>query len=389
MFSSRLRWNLEPNLLTRLLQSRRESGATILDLTESNPTRAGLNYPQDAILDALTEPDSLVYEPSPAGLLHAREAVSAYYSARGVRVAPERIVLTASTSEAYAYLFKLLTDPGDEVLVPRPSYPLFDFLAALESVRPVAYPLEYHGCWSLDLDALRAAVSPRTRALVLVNPNNPTGSFIKRAELGDLLSLCVEKELAIISDEVFSDYTFAPDAKRVPTLAGAEQVLTFCFSGLSKIAGLPQMKVGWIVLSGPPAQRQAALERLELIADTYLSVSTPIQHAAPRLLGLVENIQQQIQQRVRSNLESVRFAVGPDFPCRVLDVEGGWYATIEIPRTRTDEQWCIELLERDAVLVQPGFFYDFPSEAYLVVSLLTSAAKFEEGIGRLLARVAS
>ena len=315
--------------------------------------------------------------------------MSAYYAKRGLEVAPDRVLLTASTSEAYAFLFKLLADAGDQILVPRPSYPLFEYLAALESVRPVPYALRYHGRWTLDVDELARAVTPRTRAVVLVNPNNPTGSFVTREELGRLIPLCKENELAILSDEVFADYTFGPNAERVPTLAALDEVLTFCLSGLSKVAGLPQMKLGWIVMAGPQAEQQAARERLELIADTYLSVGTPVQQALPRLLELGAAVRDQIQARVRANLSFLQNAARANAPASVLDVEGGWYAILQVPRTRSEEQWCLELLETDGVLVKPGYFYDFESEACLVVSLLTPPDTFREGIRRLLARVHS
>ena len=384
MFSSRFRWDLRPNRLAQLLESKRLAGAEILDLTESNPTRAGFSYPAEEILPAIADPGSLRYEPSPQGLLAAREAVASYYAGRGQIVEPERIFLTASTSEAYSYLFKLLADPGEEVLVPRPSYPLFEYLAAMESVRTMHYPLVYDGGWALDFEALARAISPRARAIVLVNPNNPTGSFVKRQELEKLLPICAEHNLAILSDEVFSDYFFAPDANRAETLAGVEEVLTFCLSGLSKVAGLPQMKVGWIVLGGPAAARAQARERLELIADTYLSVGTPVQHALPRLLALGANVREQIRERVRENFQFLQTAV-KNSSCNLLEVEGGWYATLRVPRTRSDEQWCLKLLDQENVLVQPGFFYDFDSEAYLVVSLLTHPETFREGIRRLVA----
>ena len=390
MFSSRLRWDLRPNRLAQLLESKRNAGAEILDLTESNPTRTEFSYPAEEILPAIADPGTLRYEPSPQGLLSAREAVAGYYTGRGQVVEPERIFLTASTSEAYSYLFKLLADPGEEVLVPRPSYPLFEYLAEMESVRTAHYPLVYNsvwdGGWALDLDAVARAISNRTRAVIVVNPNNPTGSFVKRQELEKLLPICAEHDLAILSDEVFSDYFFAPDANRVQTLAGVEEVLTFCLSGLSKVVGLPQMKAGWIVLGGPPDARAQARERLELIADTYLSVGTPVQHALPRLLALGANLREQIRERVRGNLDFLQRAV-QDSPCRVLEVEGGWYATLRVPRTRSEEAWCLELLEQENVLVQPGFFYDFDSEAYLVVSLLTPPETFCEGIDRLLLRI--
>lgn len=386
MFSSRLPESLRPNRLSELLEAKRRSGAAILDLTESNPTRAGFVYAAGEILQALADPRSLRYEPSPSGLQEAREAVACYYAERGQTVEPERIVLTASTSEAYSYLFKLLCDAGDEVLVPRPSYPLFGFLADLESIHLVHYPLVYHGGWEMDLDALANAVTARTRAVVVVNPNNPTGSYLKKRELERLTQLCAEKKLAIISDEVFSDYAFGPDSGRVESLAAGEAVPTFCLSGLSKIAGLPQMKLGWIVLSGPPAAHAKTRERLELIADTYLSVGTPIQHALPRLLALGTGVREQITARVRANLAFLRSAV-KGTSCSVLDVEGGWYATVEAPRTRSEEEWCAELLDRDNVLVQPGFFYDFASEAFLVLSLLPPLTTLQGGIERLLGRV--
>lgn len=386
MFSSRLPENLRPNRLSELLEAKRRSGAAILDLTESNPTRAGFVYPVKEILQALGDPRSLRYEPSPAGLAEAREAVACYYAERGQTVEPDRILLTASTSEAYSYLFKLLCDPGDEALVPRPSYPLFGFLAELESVRLAQYPLAYHGRWEMDLDALASAVTERTRAVVIVNPNNPTGSFLKMGERARLTRLCAEKKLAIISDEVFSDYAFGADAELVTSLASVEEVPTFCLSGLSKIAGLPQMKLGWIVLAGPTPWRSAARERLELIADTYLSVGTPVQHALPRLLALGVGVREQIAARVRVNLDFLRSAAHGT-ACRVLDAEGGWYAILEVPRTRSEEEWCAELLDRDSVLVQPGFFYDFASEAFLVVSLLTPPEALAAGTRRLLARV--
>ncbi|MEK7405877.1 MAG: pyridoxal phosphate-dependent aminotransferase [Acidobacteriota bacterium] len=386
MFSSRLGWDSRPNRLAAALQARRRAGRAILDLTESNPTRAGFAYPGAEVLAALSDPRSLRYDPAPAGSIEAREAVAAYYAGRGQAVEPERILLTASTSEAYAYLFKVLADPGDQVLVPRPSYPLFDFLAALESVKLIPYPLVYDGRWSLDLEALARASTDRSRAVILVNPNNPTGSFLKKRELEGLVAFCRERSLAIISDEVFSDYAFGPDAERVTTLAGVEGVLAFCLSGLSKIAGLPQMKLGWIVTAGPAAARAQAMERLELVADTYLSVGTPVQCALPRLLAAGAAVRDQIARRVRENLDALRRALTSAPACQLLEPEGGWYAILRVPRTRSEEEWCLELVEHEDVLVQPGYFYDFESEAYLVASLLTARAAFDEGVRRLVSR---
>jgi aspartate/methionine/tyrosine aminotransferase len=381
MFSSRFHWDLRPNRITQALAAKRAAGVCILDLTESNPTHAGLHYPGE-IVRAFEDAAMLAYEPAPAGTPAARGAVSAWYAARGHTVPVERILLTASTSEAYAYLFKLLTDPGDEVLVPRPSYPLFEFLADMESVTVRQYPLVYHGGWSIDLHAVEAVLTPRTRAIVLVNPNNPTGSYVKRGELSALTSLCARRGIALISDEVFADYALAEDADRVATLAGVEECLAFSMSGLSKVAGLPQMKLGWLVVSGPAALRAEAWEKLEWIADTYLSVSTPVQCAAARLLAAGETVQRQIRQRASANLAFARGALAGS-PANILAVEGGWYITLQVPLLHSEEEWTLQLLERADVLVQPGFFYDFESEAYLVVSLLTAPEVFREGLARL------
>lgn len=396
-FSSRLHWDLAPNRLSRLIEEKRSSGLPILDLTESNPTVAGFSYPSDAILSALTDTRSLRYEPAAAGLSVARAAVSNYYSGALDRaVSPDRILLTASTSEAYAFVFKLLSDPGDEVLVPSPSYPLFDYLAALESVRVVQYPLVYHGSWNIDFDALARTITPRSRAIVLVNPNNPTGSFLKQSEVAPLLALCREHNLALISDEVFADYVLGDDPQGgdprqddpglVRSLTDVDSVLTFCLSGLSKVAALPQLKLGWIVAGGPRSDRERAFERLELIADTYLSVSAPVQWAAPALLGLRGRMQQQILDRVRANRAFLASQIGPTSPWRLLATEGGWYAVVEAPRIHSEEEWVLSLLANDNVLAQPGFFFDFEKEAFLVISLLTPDEVFREGVRRILAR---
>ena len=379
MFSSRFHWDLRPNAIAQRLGAMRAAGASVLDLTESNPTRAGIHYPSEEILQGLSDPRSLRYEPAPAGLNAAREAVARQYYAG--QVDPSRILLTASTSEAYAYLIKLLADPGDELLVPRPSYPLFEFLAALESVRIAQYPLRYDAGWQMDLEALAAAVTDRTRAVVLVNPNNPTGSFVKARELEPLVELCRRRGLAILSDEVFADYAFAPDPERVASLAGVESALTFCLSGLSKVAGLPQMKLGWIVVGGPGSGQ--AMERLELIADTYLSVAAPVQHAAPALLQAGAGIREQIRRRTRRNLDKLIERTA-NTAHRTLPVEGGWYATVQAPRIRSAEEWALELLDKCDVLVQPGYFYDFDQEALLVFSLLTPTETFDEGVRRFL-----
>jgi len=381
MFSSRFHWDFRPNRLTELLAEKRRQGAHVLDLTESNPTHAGFEYPPE-ILRAFDDPRVLRYQPEPAGAMEAREAVAGYYAARGHEVEPSRILLTASTSEAYSYLFKLLTNPGDHVLAPRPSYPLFDYLANMESVEARQYPLVYHGGWSIDLEGLAAAVTERTRAVVVVHPNNPTGSYVKRAELEALVRLCRERDMALISDEVFSGYAFAPDPSRAGTLAEVTDCLAFSMSGLSKIAGLPQMKLGWIVVSGPAGLRREAFEKLEWIADTYLSVSTPVQLAAGRLLAAGEEVERQIRERCAAHLALAREALAGT-AANILAVEGGWYITMQVPRIRSEEEWALDLLARENLLVQPGFFYDFESEAFLIASLLTAPQIFREGMGRL------
>jgi aspartate/methionine/tyrosine aminotransferase len=384
MFSSRLDWAVGPNPLARLLHTKRSTGTEVLDLTESNPTAAGLTYSPERVLGALADPRAMRYEPAPAGIITARAAISEYYLNR---VPVDRILLTASTSEAYSYIFKLLANPGDEVLAPRPSYPLFDFLAALDSVRIVQYPLVYESGWAIDFQALAGRITQRTRAIVIVNPNNPTGSFLKAAELAQLRALCRTHDLAIISDEVFSDYGFDSDPSRVRSLIEVDDVLTFSLSGLSKVCGLPQLKLGWMVASGPESLRGPAFDRLELIADTYLSVAAPVQWAAASLLASRQEIQTQIMARARRNIAFLRSRIGRDSPWRLLNVEGGWYVVLEAPRIHTEEDWVLTLLDQDNVVVQPGFFYDFEKEAFLVLSLLTPCEIFGEGIRRILGRV--
>lgn len=351
------------------MEEKRRSGARILDLTESNPTRAGFTYPRE-IVESFADHRALRYDPSPRGLVSARKAVAAYYADRGREFSPDQILLTASTSEAYSYLFKLLADSGDEILTPRPSYPLFEFLAALDSVSVRQYALRYDGSWHIDFSSLE--ITPRTRAIVVVNPNNPTGSFLKTEEWERLESLGVP----ILCDEVFTDYAF----ERAPLTV--TRGLVFFMNGLSKVAGLPQMKLGWIAATGPGAD--AALDRLELIADTYLSVATPVQIALPRLLASAPAIAGQIRERTRANLDSLR-AASRNSPLAALNVEGGWYAIAQVPRTCSEEEWTLRLLAERDVLVQPGFFFDFESEAYLVLSLLTPPETFAEGVRRILA----
>lgn len=351
-----------------------------LDLTQSNPTQAGIEYPVAGIVAGFAGAQMLQYEPQAFGLPAARQQIAALHG-----VDPSRVVLTASSSEAYAWLFKLLADAGDCVLAPRPSYPLFDYLAALESVRVDYYPLHYDHGWFIDCAALEAGITPRTRAVILVNPNNPTGSYVKRDELERLREICWHHGLAIISDEVFFDYAITEDGRRVTALDGAQDVLTFCLSGLSKLAGLPQMKLGWIVAAGAAAAE--ALHRLELIADTYLSVGAPVQFALPALLSARAPVQRQIRERLLRNLQALRCVAEKAPGLTLWPPEGGWYATLQVPAVRSEEQWALHLLEEHGVLVQPGFYYDFEREAFLVVSLLTAPAIFDEGAERIAAAV--
>jgi len=376
MFSHRLPFHLPRNPIADAIEHRRRSGQELLDLTESNPTRAGIVYPTAEILSGFQEAQSLVYDPSSNGLPQARSQVAELYG-----VAHDRVVLTASSSEAYSWLFKLLCDPGDEILTPRPSYPLFEFLASLEAVQIRQYPLRYDEGWFIDFDPLEDSIGPKTRAIVVVSPNNPTGSYLKTWELDRLRRICTRFELALISDEVFSDYALGPVDLR--SLTCVDDVLTFCLGGLSKMVGTPQMKLGWMIAGGPPAILQDALSRIDLIADNFLSVGTPVQYALSKLLGARSGVQQQILERLQRNLTFLRSSVGakPDF--RLLKVEGGWYAIMRVPRVRSEEEWTLAMLDR-GVLVQPGYFYDFESEAYLVVSLLTPESPFREGINRIL-----
>lgn len=362
-FSSRLPREMHPNALTELLRAKRQSGASILDLTESNPTHAGIEYPV-GFLSSLSAEAAVRYEPEPFGLLAAREVIASEY-----RAPVDRIMMTASTSEAYSWLFKLLCDPGDEVLVPRPSYPLFDYLAALESATVRHYGLFYDHGWFIDFHTIERAINDRTRAIVLVNPNNPTGHFLRRHELAQLTAF----GLPIISDEVFRDFQLAPSADSVLSLQNVDEVLTFTLNGLSKTVGLPQMKLAWMIANGPPDQVREALARLEIIADTYLSAGTPVQCALPALLKLRAPVQRQIIDRLRVNLEILRGS-----GLRSLDVEAGWYAIVA-----QEEGAEIRLLRDHNVLVQPGYFYDFESSGYIVISLLTPTDIFKDGIGRL------
>ena len=384
MFSKRTDWKLTPNRYTMARRKMQASGVTLLDLTASNPTRVGIRYDAESILSALAVSESLDYDPQPKGLLSARQAIANYYRAQhdAYDVDPEKIILTTSTSEGYSYLFRLLCNSQDEVLVPKPSYPLFDFLADLQDVRLAPYPLIYDHGWQIDFPSLYKAVTPRTRALVLVHPNNPTGSYIHSEELPTLNSFCREYNLALIVDEVFLDYPH--DGAYRNSFVKNNDTLTFSLSGLSKVSGLPQMKVAWLAASGPDERVEQAMRRLEVIADTFLSINAPVQLATPALLEQRKNIQSVLLDRLRANLEELDRQLAKHALVKRLDGEGGWYAVLRVPVTQSDEELAIDLINKCGVLVHPGHFYDFPTDGCLVVSLITPTGEFREGVRRML-----
>ena len=428
-FSDRTSWKLGVNRFTQAVEEVRAAGARVLDLTVSNPTRAGLEYDSAAILGALSSARALDYDPQARGLLEARSAVCDYYRDRGGRgerdvasnvstggidVDSDQVVLTTSTSEGYSFVFKLLCNAGDELLVPKPSYPLFEFLADLQDVKLVPYPLIYDHGWQIDFPSLEKAVTARTRGVVVVHPNNPTGSFVSAGERELLNGFCRAHGLAVIVDEVFLDYGLehsgeanntrslhAPldrlsaiqklgrddHARKRASFVENEEVLTFTLSGLSKISALPQMKVAWVVTSGPADEVASAMGRLEVIADTYLSMNAPIQWALPVLLEQRKSIQGQLMARVRANLAELDRQLAGQKACERLNVDGGWYAVLRVPVTRSDEELAIELVREKRVLVHPGHFYDFPSDGYLVLSLITEEEEFGEGINKLLQHI--
>ncbi len=354
-----------------------------LDLTLSNPTEAQLPYATDAIVESLASRGALSYSPNPFGMLSAREAIAGHFLERGLTISPESLMLTASTSEAYSFLFKLLADPGDDVLVPEPSYPLFEHLAVFESIRLRPYRLAYDGRWHVDLDSVSRAITPETRAIIVVSPNNPTGSYIKRDELDAI----AEHGIPIIGDEVFARYSLEDDDARARSVLEARGVLTFALSGLSKVAAMPQMKAAWIAVGGPPADVTSAMTRLELIGDTFLSVSTPIQNALPDLLRHSRATESAIVARSYANMAVARGLFAPPSAASLLHAEGGWYVTVRLPRLISEEEWVISLFEQDGVLVHPGHFFDMHDEAYIVISLLTPETEFAEGMSRIARRV--
>ncbi|HEY4709381.1 MAG TPA: pyridoxal phosphate-dependent aminotransferase [Candidatus Acidoferrales bacterium] len=394
MFSKRTDWKLEENAYTRALRRHTGSGKSVLDLTVSNPTTCGFQYDETAILSALCAKDAMQYEPEPKGLAAARTAVLEYYRQKNPSevLDCDRLVLTTGTSEAYSFLFRLLCEPGDEIVIAQPSYPLLDFLATIQDVKLRPFPLIYDHGWQIDFDALHQVIGVRTRAILVVHPNNPTGNFIGSDEAEQLQTICGDRSLALVVDEVFLDYKIQAGRsrrRRHGSFVSSTRALTFVLSGLSKISALPQMKVGWIAASGPGELVRDAMARLEIIADTFLSLSAPMQHALPVLLGQREKMQPQLLRRIETNLAQLDVALTPYGSVSRLEIEGGWYAVLRVPAVESDEELSIRLLQEHSVLVQPGHFYGFADEGYLVVSLLTQTDPFAEGIRRLLACVAS
>jgi alanine-synthesizing transaminase len=388
MFSDRTNWKLTRNRLTEAIDEARRGGARLIDLTVSNPTRVGLKYDETQILQSLASPAAMDYDPQPKGIPGARSAIVDYYQTQhGVRLNPERVVLTSSTSEGYSFVFRLLFNAGDELLVPKPSYPLFEFLADLQDVKLVDYPLIYDHGWQIDFHSLSGAITQKTRAVVVVHPNNPTGSFVRAEEIDSLNTICCEHGLAVIADEVFLDYVLDRATHR--SFVSNDSVLTFTLSGISKISAMPQMKVAWIATNGPVREVEASLARLEIIADTYLSMNAPIQWATHALLKQRHGIQRQLIGRVQANLDELDRQLASQSLCQRLLVEGGWYAVLRVPVVQSDEELAVDLIRRNSVLVHPGHFYDFPGDGYLVLSLIGHEEEFAEGVARILQRIGS
>jgi aspartate/methionine/tyrosine aminotransferase len=382
MFADRTNWNLEENRLTRSLAQRRAAGNAIIDLSASNPTTCDFSFDESAILRAFADPAALHYSPDPRGLPSARAAVGSYYEQFGVEVLPREIFLTTGTSEAYSFVFRTLCNPGDEILIPTPSYPLFDFLADIHDVRIIRYSLIYDHGWQIDFNSLERAIGARTRAIIVVHPNNPTGHYVKAAEAARLEEICTRHDMALIADEVFYDFCFLPP--RPNTFAAGGRALTFVLSGLSKISGLPQMKAAWIVTAGPERAKDDALSRLEVIADTYLSMNAPVQCALPALLELRGDFQKQLMDRAAKNLAELDAQLASHSQCSRLEIEGGWNAVLRVPAIRSDEEAAIDLLEAGNVYVHPGHFYDFAGDGHLVVSLIVPCDEFAKGMAKVL-----
>lgn len=371
-----------PNQLSDLIEAKRQRGEVIIDLSESNPTRCGISYPEKEILAALADESSLLYQPEPRGLLIARKAIADYYATLGISVKPEHILLTASTSEAYSFLFKLLCNTGDEVIVPQPSYPLLEYLCQLNDVALRQYRLAYDGEWHIDFESLQSAFTGRTRAIVLVHPNNPTGSYLKQHEFERVCAIAAEHQCAVIADEVFQPYSFFPDVRRANILALQSSVLLFSLNGISKLLGLPQLKLSWIVINGTSKQTAEALNRLDIIADTFLSVNTPVQTAIPKLLSNASNIENQIRVRIQTNYTLLQ-KIFAGSNTSIFQIEGGWYAILRLPQTHSDDQWAESILTHQNIIVQPGHYYGIEQKSCIVLSLLCPSDLFTNASSRI------
>lgn len=385
-FARRTDWDLRPNKISGILEDFKKRGQAFLDLTESNPTKCGFVDPGQRILATFANQQNMFYAPASQGLLEAREALAAYYCGQGIKLSPRQIFLTASSSEAYSFIFRLLADPQDVVLFPQPSYPLFDFLADLNDVKTGGYPLFYDGQWAIDLCGLENNITSRTKAVVVVNPNNPTGNYVNQKQLKSLGQICQKASLALISDEVFFDYAFDRKQSFI-SLASHQENLTFTLGGLSKMLGLPQMKLSWIVLTGPQAIVEDAIARLEMIADTYLSVNTPSQNALAGWLSLRLAIQEQIRSRTDVNRAFLLKSFASETLGGVLQTQGGWYMIIKLPNGFDEESLVEDLLLKDQVYVHPGYFFNFSDEPYLILSLLPPEEIFSQGVNRILSRL--
>jgi alanine-synthesizing transaminase len=384
MFSERVPPSLEPNRIAQAVRRARDAHRPLIDLTVTNPTSVGIDYGSE-ILQPLSDLAGITYAPHPFGLSVARQAVAEDYARKGLMMDPDRIVLTSSTSEAYSLLFKLLCAPsGDAVMIPVPSYPLFEHLTMLDGVRGIPYRLDYHGRWTIVTEDLDRCWTGAVRAVLAVSPNNPTGSVLSREELAALSSRCAERSAALIVDEVFADFPLTPGVGDASFLDA--ECLTFRLGGLSKSAGLPQVKLGWIAVDGPPRLVREALGRLEIICDAYLSVSTPVQGAAPKLIEAGAAIRRQILERLDTNVAALKASAASHPALEAFNTEAGWSSVIRVPSTRPEEDLVVDLLQLDDVLVHPGFFFDFPHESFIVVSLLPEPRLFAEGIRRLMER---
>jgi alanine-synthesizing transaminase len=378
--SSRLAWDHPLNRLTRAVEERAARGLPVIDLTETNPTRVGLPYPEEELAELLRRGAAAEYAPHPRGIPEAREALAVALSRPGDPVSADDLVLTASTSESYSYLFKLFGDPGDEVLTAAPSYPLLDSLAALDGLALRHFHRRPGRRFAIDPEAVELALSERTRLLALIHPGNPTGTSLSQAEQEAVAALCASRSLPLISDEVFSDYFLTEDARRAGPAAALGEALSFSLGGLSKSAGLPSWKLGWIRAGGPPDLRRRAVAALELVADSYLSVATPVQRALPGVLAIAPRIRALILERLRGNLSALREGLAGREDVELFEPEGGWSAVLRFSRPVSDEELVLEILERAGVLVQPGYFFDFATDDFLVLSLLPEAGRFAEGV---------